>query len=270
MNKKELDLKEIQKESFNLLLKLRDIFNKNGWRYYLAYGTLIGAVRHKGFIPWDDDIDIWVPRPDYEKFIDYCIKHEKELFPLKIIHYSNNPNYIFTIARFTDTRFTVDYLNAPDYGLGIFIDVYPLDGYNKDDIKWIKKITRTKKMIGACGLNNMIKSKNIIKNILKYPYYLYCKKMNITELLKKNDQLGQKYKFETSDIIDCGTWANTLGYMTKDEFDFNNDYYLDFEGEKLKVPKDYDTVLKKIYGDYMQLPPKEKQIAQHNYKVYKK
>ena len=72
MRKRDMTIEEIQKGSLTVLKKIREIFDKNGWKYYLAYGTLIGAVRQKGFIPWDDDLDIWVPRQDYEKFITYC------------------------------------------------------------------------------------------------------------------------------------------------------------------------------------------------------
>ena len=102
---KELTLEEVQLESFKILLKIKEIFDKHGWKYFLAYGTLLGAYRHDGFIPWDDDIDVFVPRKDYDAFIDYAIEHEKELLPFKIIHYKNNPQYVYPIARFTNTEF---------------------------------------------------------------------------------------------------------------------------------------------------------------------
>ena len=84
---KKLSLKEIQEESFKILEKLKEIFDQNGWKYYLAYGTLLGAIRHEGFIPWDDDIDLWVPREDYEKFISYCLNNKEKLKPFELIHY---------------------------------------------------------------------------------------------------------------------------------------------------------------------------------------
>lgn len=267
---KELTIEEIQQESFKVLLKIKEIFEQNNWHYYLAYGTLIGAVRHQGFIPWDDDIDIWVPRPDYEKFIDYCIENENALYPFKLIHYKNNNKYIYTLARFTDTRYAIDYDNVPNYGLGLFVDIYPLDGYNGRDKIMLKRSVRLNKMIGACGLNSMIKSNNVVRNIIKIPYYKLMKKFNVTKLIKKCDLVCQKYPFEDYDIVDCWCWATDLGYMTKEEFGFDEKNTLLFNGTEFSVPKDYDSILTRLYGDYMKLPPKEKRIAQHNYKAYKK
>ena len=127
--KKELSLKEIQQGSYEILKVIKRIFDENNWRYYLVYGTLIGAVRHNGFIPWDDDIDIWIPRPDYEKFIDYCIEHKEELYPLELIHYKTNDKYIYPIARMSDSRYIINYDNAKEYGLGLFVALYPVAGF---------------------------------------------------------------------------------------------------------------------------------------------
>ena len=148
---KELTLQEIQQETFKVLCKIKEIFDANGWKYYLAYGTLIGAIRHNGFIPWDDDIDIFVPRSDYEKFIDYCIKNKDAIYPFELIHYRTNKNYIFTIGRFSDSRYKIDYNTKKAYGLGLFVDLYPLDFYDLNDKKTISKINRINKKIQILG-----------------------------------------------------------------------------------------------------------------------
>lgn len=267
----ELTLEEIQEKSFEILKKIKEIFDENNWKYYLAYGTLIGAVRHKGFIPWDDDIDIWVPRTDYEKFIDYCIENEDKLKPFKIIHYKNNKEYIYPIARFSDTRYCIEYNDAKEYGLGLFVDIYPLDGIEYNDIKFRKKITRLNKLIIQCGSKHIVKSKSKIKIFFKYPYYLYTRLINVNKLVARNDILAQKYKFEESENFECISWVNRQRAFSKkllgDNLEGTN---LMFNNEYFRVPKEYDEVLKTIYGDYMKLPPENERVAHHNYKAYKK
>lgn len=272
--KNELSLEEIQQESFKVLLKIKEIFDENGWEYYLAYGTLIGAVRHKGFIPWDDDIDIWVPRSDYEKFINYCIENKESLYPFELHHYKTNKKYIYTIARFSDSRYKIDYTNTKDYGLGLFVDIYPLDGLNKKDKGLIRKIRFLQMLIWMCGSKKMIKGNNKIINILKVPIYCIVKILHIdrfiNKLLIKDDKLSQKYSFENSEYVDCICWCKDLQGIKKDELQKNKDMLLEFNGEKFKVPYEYDKVLKKYFGDYMKLPPEEERIAHHFYSAYKK
>ena len=111
MNKKELSLSEIQAGSLRILKTIDKVCNILNLRYFLAYGTLIGAIRHKNFIPWDDDIDIMMPRDDYKLLIDYFIKHKDELTPLELFSYYNNPKYPYMISRISDNRFYLDVEN---------------------------------------------------------------------------------------------------------------------------------------------------------------
>lgn len=270
MENRELTLEEIQQGSFNILKKIKEIFDENGWKYYLAYGTLLGAIRHKGFIPWDDDIDIWVPRQDYEKFLEYCRKNEKLLFPYEIIHYTTNNKYIYTIARFSDSRYVIDYQNVDDYGLGLFVDIYPLDGINIEDIGFMKKLIRKQKNINLIGSKEFVKSKNLIKNILKYPYFCFRKFFNMSKMLKELDIFSQKYSYENSEYCDSMVWNPQYSLLKKEWFGIEKEYFQEFNGETFRIPYEYDKVLEKIYGDYMQLPPEEKRIPHHFYKAYKK
>ena len=96
---KELTAREVQLGELSVAKQFDAICKRLNLRYWLMYGTLLGAVRHQGFIPWDDDVDVMMPRPDYEKLIDYLIAHENEFAPLKLMHYRSNPNYIYPIAR---------------------------------------------------------------------------------------------------------------------------------------------------------------------------
>ncbi|MBP3255301.1 MAG: LicD family protein [Clostridia bacterium] len=270
MDRKELSLKEIQEESFKVLLKIKEIFDENGWKYYLIAGTLIGAVRHKGFIPWDDDIDLWIPRPDYEKFVEYCIKNKEKLYPFELIHYKTNDKYIYPIARFSDSRYILDYKNTKDYGLGLFVDLYPLDGVKENYYFFKKKMHNINRKIVLCGAKKMVKGNSKIKNFLKIPYYFIIKKSNLNKLLEKCDKIAQKYKFEEYSRVECVCWADHFFTYEKKWIIGDEEKFLEFNGELFRVPSDYDKVLTRLYGNYMKLPPKEEQIAHHFYKAYKK
>lgn len=273
MEKIELSLSEIQNGSFEVLKKIKEIFDKNGWKYYLAFGTLLGAIRHEGFIPWDDDIDVCVPREDYECFIKYCIDKKEELKPFELIHYSTNPKYIYPIARFSDSRYTLNYKDAKDYGLGLFVDVYPMDGIDFNDKKYIKKMRRRINDICLLGSTKFIKSKNIIKTIIKYPYYLFLKHKNINKFIEKTDKLAQKYSFNESEYFSVVCWGIKFDKKYKRKWLDGGEAlecFKVFNDIKFRVPYEYDKYLEMAYGNYLQLPPEEERIAHHFYRAYKK
>jgi lipopolysaccharide cholinephosphotransferase len=263
----ELTLREIQKNSLQVLLKFKEICEENNFTYYLAYGTLIGAVRHNGFIPWDDDIDVWMPRRDYEKFIQYCIDNEENVKPFELKHYRTCKEYIYAIARLSDSRYKINYKNAKDYGLGLFIDIYPLDGINPNDKKFLRRLEISEKFIWSCGTNHFVPTKKIIRTILKFPYYLLTRMVNLNKLLKKQDLLAQKYDFESSEYFTCTVWESKEVYKKSD---INNVLIREFEGEQMPIPVGYDEILKCKYGNYMKLPPEKERIAHHFYEAYRR
>lgn len=263
---KVLTLKETQQESFKILLKIKEIFDANGWKYYLAYGTLIGAFRHNGFIPWDDDVDIFVPRKDFDAFIDYAIEHEQELLPFKIIYYKNNPQYVYPIARFTNTDFRAEYFNIRDYGLGTFVDLYPLDNYEANP-KLIKKANSLARQISIAGSKRIPKGKSKLKYILKLPYAAIVKYKNVQKLLKKFDEISLTYKDkETENYLVF--WSNNKPIMSKERY-FSKDTFHEFNGETFRVPDNSVELLNRDYKDFMTLPPEEERVAHHYYKIYK-
>lgn len=265
---KQLTLDEIQKSSYEILCKFKEICDNNNFKYWLSYGTLLGAVRHQGFIPWDDDIDVQMPRKDYEKFIQYCIENEDKIKPLTLKHYKTCKKYIYNIARLSNSEYMVEYNIAKDYNLGTFIDIYPLDGYNIEDKKHIKKLNNKIWFVALCGQKKYNKSKTWWKNIFKYPYYIYSRFFNLNKLLIKLDKLAQKYDYEDSKYVGCMAWDLKEQYLKSyfNEFD-----ELTFVHQKFQAPKNYDAVLKLSYGDtYMQLPKEEDRVGHHDYIVYKK
>jgi lipopolysaccharide cholinephosphotransferase len=265
---KELTLKEIQEGSYKVLCKIKEICDNNEIHYFLFYGTLLGAIRHDGFIPWDDDIDVIMPRPDYEKFIQFCKNHSKELGNFKLLHYSTSKKYIYPIARFIDSNYTIQYNDAKDYGLGLFVDIYPIDGRNPHDITFEKDLKLKIKWINLCGSKKFIPSKKWYKNLRKFPAFLISRFLNLNKLIKKIDQKAQKYPFDTSSIVDCMAWDFGSFIFKKEWLNISTTHL--FCSDYFCVPKDYSLILSQNYGDYMQLPPLEERIGHHFYSAYKK
>ena len=150
----ELTLRQMQEGALNILKKLDGICREQGLRYFLFYGTLIGAIRHKGFIPWDDDLDVAMPRPDFDRLVEYCRRHRQELQPMQLMTVDDNPQYVYPIARFSDTRYRVKYQGIRDYGLGLFVDIYPLDGCGDTEEEaraWVQQPMRDVKFINCCA-----------------------------------------------------------------------------------------------------------------------
>lgn len=263
----QLTMQEVQRGAFEVLKKFKEICEKQGLKYFLCYGTLLGAVRHNGFIPWDDDVDVMMPREDYEKLLEYFSANANELKPLELIHYSVNKKYVYPITRISDSRYILDYEGVKDYGLGLFIDVYPLDGVNPLDKKHLKKLDRNIKFIMMHASKEYIPSKSKLKNFIKRFVVIISKLVSLSKRLKRQDKLAQKYDYKSSAKVCCTTWELKEIY---DKDDFENTVEHDFETAKFKIPSKYDKLLKQTYGDYMQLPPEENRIGHHFYTTYKR
>lgn len=273
--KKELSIEEIQKVSFEILKKVVSLCNDLGLRYYIFYGSLIGIIRHKGFIPWDDDLDIVMPREDYEILINYFITHNNLLENLELFEPRVNENYPYMIARISDNRYILDTKNEINYGLGIFIDIYPLDGLGntiKDAISLGKKgdhlssmcyqSTRTKFEIGT--------TKSTFRKIIKFPVFLLSKIIGKTYYQSKLQKLSNINAYNSSKYVGCVVW---LSGGKKDIFKrewFNESLQLPFDDTNVCIPKEYEIILKQIYGDYMKLPPISERFGHHNYRAYLK
>ena len=150
---KKLSFREVQEASYSVLQHIDTICSDHSWTYFLAYGSLIGAYRDGGIIPWDDDIDIMMPRPDFDKFKAYFIEHSSELMPLKIFDHSVNKNYPHVIPRISDTRYKLVFENEKDYGIGAFVDIYPLDGVGNDKKEAERFCRKMKRLASLCFLS---------------------------------------------------------------------------------------------------------------------
>ena len=265
---KELTIEEAKRIELNILLELDSFCKKNNKQYCLAYGTLLGAVRHKGFIPWDDDIDVTMPREDY----NWMIQNYNKLNPngrYRLIA-PTMPEAKHSFVKIIDT-YTVKIEPGMDYSqgfLGIDLDIFPLDGQpekEKDFDKWFSQLMKIYKYFGIC----LLEAKGSLKRRIGVPV-IRILTGNRRYLLRKAAKLHSKYPYHSSEYVgsvECA-FVNRGDRFEKKCFD--KCIEADFEGYKFPIPAEYDKVLTSIYGNYMQLPPEEKRVTHHVNKMYLK
>lgn len=270
-----LDMADIQKVSLEILKRISTICVENGFKYFLAYGTLIGAIRHKGYIPWDDDVDIMMPRPDYNRFIEYLKEHEEELGNLKCFTPKYNEDYPYMLTRISDDRYYIEVKNEKPYGMGIFIDVYPLDGLGNSYEEAYNKLRKTTKLCSMIFLSTRKSfhfdlTKGFIKKTLKLPAFCVAKLAGKRFWMNRLQNELDKNYYEDSSYVGAAAWC-TYPYRNIYEKGWCNETEMaSYEDTSFYIPKGYDKILKTTYGDYMKLPPEKDRIYHHLYKAFKK
>lgn len=259
---KELTLKELQNEELKILKDVHQFCIKNNFRYSLYGGTLIGALRHKGFIPWDDDIDIIMPRPDYDRF---CQEYESENY--NVAELNKEKGYMLGFARVYDNQRTTMTSTTPwlSKEVGVWIDVFPADGISddKDEITRIYKeaIRLRKKIMLARGAFAKYSTFGSLTGKIK----LFIKKIltlngtTVKRNVEKLDKLIRTYDFETSPM--WASLSNLRGMYEHKHHSietFRNCVQVDFEDMKALAMNGADEMLRERNGDYMQLPPESK------------
>lgn len=257
------------------ILKFLDAFcRKNNLTYFLMYGSLIGAVRDKGIIPWDDDIDIMMPRPDYDKLIQIC--STENILPFKLFENSIVSEYPHPISRMSDQRYKTNFANEKDYGIGLFVDIYPLDGVGDDLKKAHKLIKKAYRNASLCFLTSRKKfgrdnTKSKIRMAVKFPAYIWANLLGNHHYIKKSIKLCKEYSYEESKYV------SGIAQPFRECNGENKNIYLkewfevietEFEGRKFYIPKGYDKILKMGYGDYMVPLPENQRDTHHTYDTY--
>lgn len=244
--------KKIWQKELEMVKIFIGICQKHNLKYFASGGTLLGAIRHNGFIPWDDDIDLMMPRRDYEKFLEVaraeldsnyflqCYKTEK-LYPNGHAQIRNNSTTCLMSTSYTDLKL--------DKNCGIFIDIFPFDDILDDyklRVKYTKKIGFLKKL---CE-NYIYKNKNVVKRFIVRSYFWFH---SINKTIKKIDLLSKKYENQTNTVA---LTSFVPGYeknvWQKDWFD--GTLLHPFEDIMISIPKKFDEVLRTEYGEYMKIP----------------
>ena len=268
----ELTMRDVQLSSLEILRNVAEICEKENIRYALAYGTLLGVVRHKGFIPWDDDIDIIVPRPDYERLLAYFEKNHPD--PFVAMNMKTTKDYPFLITRIVDKRYKLDVRNEKDYGLGTFIDVYVLDGVGntfEEGVSFISKTCKYPRLIFLATRKyyHFGTTKGFWKRMIKFPAFCFAKLMGKEFFIKRLMKIVDTNSYDRCQFVGCAVWNERPFWGVFDKKYVEDTILAPFENYQFRIPKDYDEILRQWYGDYMQLPPEKDRIYHHLYKVYK-
>ena len=246
---------EVKKIELDILKEFIRICHELNLTYYAAYGTVLGAIRHRGFIPWDDDIDVAMPREDYDFFLEKAQFLIKDNYFVQTYKTDKEYSQPFAKMRRSDTTFIEKASKYMDINHGIYIDIFPLDGYPKSKkdrfiFKW-KRITYDHYIYNSGDLKKEVGKNKWICLIS------HCmKKINAVEAAERKDRLSKRFPYKDSNIVGCLLQDSpSKEVMGKDKF--GKGTKVQFEDIEIRVPEKFDEYLKAIYGDYMKLPPEE-------------
>ena len=264
-------LRKLQLTELEILKDVIRICKEENLRYFLMGGTFLGAVRHKGFIPWDDDIDIGMPRKDYEKFFEIAQEKLKDSYLYKNFKKGNEKTIYF--SRVEDQNMQIEDQSAiKKRTRNAWIDIFPLDGMPDNPI--IRKVRQCRLLFARLLLQYSQFSIIVNQDLPNRPFvekvfikvgnmFNFEKHLDTEKCLYKLDKLLKKNSFENSKYVVNFMGAYKFREMFKKEIYDNTDVY-NFETEIVVAPKDYDFVLTQMYGDYMQIPPEHEQNKHHS------
>ena len=260
-NMEKISPEEIKQIELNILIEFDRFCNEHGLKYVLDGGTLIGAIRHKGFIPWDDDIDVAMPFPDFLKFAELYRKESVDK-PIKLL-YGLDDSYGFHFGKLVDRRTIVKSSFRQDKSLySVWIDVFPMYSMDDDDDLAQTKIDKILHYYAKTWGCMCVNYRNPVKKL----YHLLFNDRMLKHYMKKINGILFEHKYGSTKRIRCTpVVCDKLIPAGNDHFE--NRIKVEFEGHKFYAPKDYDAYLKRIYGNYMELPPEDKRTT-HSIEAY--
>ena len=263
---KEINLEELKTLQMDVLAAIDEFCSANNIRYSMACGTLLGAIRHKGYIPWDDDIDIYVPREDYKRLIAEFPKNYKDRY--KITSLERDPLWDKPYAKAYDD-FTILEEDALDKeNIGVNIDVFPVDEVPSGD-EWTKynKKRRCEQILFSMKFIHVSQQRSFLKNLTLILFRVITFFYSSRAWAKRIDKQAQRFNGKGYDhYFEC-----CQGVFQKNPFPmhlFDEIVETPFEDRFYKRFANADVYLRNGFGDYMKLPPKEKRVSHHAFKAF--
>lgn len=248
----------LQKKEFEMLKKLSSIFEDNGIEFFLACGTSLGCARHEGFIPWDDDIDIYIHGYDYDKV--KAVFSNGTIDNLQFQDYTTVQNYPYPFPKIvaTDTVLVEESLKHLSYHCGVYIDVFPLVEANNN--KMVRFVSEKIRYFRYSELKAYYFKFGGAKKILNAIATSFVKPNKIQKKLYKQYKARQ---YSPLVVVDAGTFGKQA---LLDAYNFDGVEMMPFEGVSMPMPRGYKNYLIGYYGDYMKLPEESQRVARHHIK----
>lgn len=268
---REINLEELKKIELSVMKEIHKICTEQDIKYSLCGGTLLGAIRHGGFIPWDDDIDIFMPRPDYDRFVKYCQENETP-FDLLSLETDERYGYLFAKAMAKNTRIIEDNSNPNGIEMGVYVDIFPIDGLGstyEEALKEFKSSRFKREMLVAKNWKKYFRSKTRSWKYepIRFAFFVASRFVSMKKLVGKTQSKLRLTSYDESDYVAtiCGSYREKE-IMEKTVFEECVD--IAFEDAVFKGIKEYDKYLSHIYRNYMELPPEKNRVSHHMFKAY--
>lgn len=252
---------EIKQEELKILQKVVGFCDKKQIKYFLCGGTLLGCLRHHGFIPWDDDIDIAMPRPDYERFLR--LVKNNSLGEWIVVRSGEGGDLKYPFTKVMNKNIVVESKSKEDRNL--WIDVFPIDGMPSNLRECERHITKLTWLKRICSIKNLhcrdfIKKDGLVIGMLKWtlkvPLVVVPKQVVVNRMI----MLARKYGYDKTSYLGIYVWGYGMSERQKREV-FVEGRLGEFEGRKFSIPMGAECYLKSNYGDYMELPPVDQRVT---------